>query len=161
MSAIISPDGLYRYRLGREVPQLPRAKGGTMVFCMLNPSTADAEVNDPTIRRCIDFAQREGRRELVVVNLYAFRTPYPEELKLAKDPVGPENVDHIIDAARLGRSIVCAWGTKADPGRVAAMVQAFKIDNIKMLCLGTTKDGHPRHPLYVKKDQPLIPWSPR
>jgi len=109
-SAVISPCGLYRYRLSRQWTE----PSYSLAFVMLNPSTADAEVDDPTIRRCIGFARREGYGGIEVVNLYAFRATSPDDLWKAKDPCGPENEGHLISIARAsvgyGTPIVCAWG---------------------------------------------------
>jgi len=159
MSAVISADGVYRYRLQRYFGVLDGAL--PLVFCMLNPSKADAEKDDPTIRRCIDYAKREHAQGLLVINLYAYRATDPEKLWKAVNPIGPDNYIHLQQVGRLAGRIVCAWGTKAQPEVVNAAVGIFRSSGAEMLCLGTTKDGHPRHPLYVKKVQPLIPWSPR
>jgi hypothetical protein len=163
VSAIISTDGVYRYRLERKinVPGLlyknPEAR--PLAFCMLNPSTADAEIDDPTIRRCIGFAEREGANSLIVVNVYALRSTDPQKLWLAVDPVGPLNFDHIHKAAVEAGRVIVAWGVNAKASDVENAMFELRKSGAKVLCLGTTKAGHPRHPLYVKKDQPLIPWS--
>lgn len=153
--ALISPCGDYRYSLVRQwdkgKPYLP--------FVMLNPSTADATRDDPTIRRCMSFARREGCGGIVVVNLYALRSPDPKMLRAHYDPVGPFNkrviYDAAIVAAEAGVPVVCAWGvndiTQAAGG---ALVEAREA-GAAIKCLGKTAGGHPRHPLYVKSDQPL------
>jgi hypothetical protein len=109
--ADLSPCGTYRYLLGRRVGEGDR----TALFMMLNPSTADATEDDPTIRRCTGFARREGCGVLEVVNLFAYRATDPAELRTAPDPVGPAN-DHHIKAA-LGRValVVVAWGALPRP----------------------------------------------
>lgn len=163
MSAVISDDGVYRYRLDRELEShsLLAKDFRPLVFCMLNPSTADATLDDPTIRRCVGFAQRENAPRLTVVNVYAYRATDPKVMLLAHDPVGPENIHHILDAVKAGKRLVCAWGVNAGSIDVSNLVSLLKAEGVELLCLGTTKDGHPRHPLYVRADQPLIPWSPR
>src|SRR6185369_17379869 len=95
MTAVISKCGKYRYSLRREWI----GGAGTVCFIMLNPSTADASVDDPTIRRCIGFAQRWGYQILEVVNLYAYRATRPRDMFAAADPVGPENEYYLCKAA--------------------------------------------------------------
>lgn len=160
-SAQLSPCGLYRYTLDREVggPGMP------LCFVMLNPSTADASVDDPTLRRCIGFARSMGRSRVRVVNLFAFRTPYPEELKAALargvDIVGLEN-DRAL--ATLPGTIVCAWGPPKWPfvrARIAAVVKVLEATGLPLFCLGTAKDGSPRHPLMLPAAASLTPWSAR
>lgn len=151
MSAIISDCGQYRYRLTRDW-----GHGRRLPFCMLNPSTADADIDDPTIRRCIGFAKREGYGGLVVVNLFAFRATDPKAMQAAAFPFGPDNHSHLSTVARAASAldipIVCAWGAN-DRGDVAKSI--FREAEVRMVCLGRTKDGSPRHPLYVRGDQPL------
>jgi hypothetical protein len=156
--AHISSDGRYRYLLWRNWNQ----EAPTMTFVMLNPSTADAENDDPTIRRCIGFAKREGCGGIGVLNLFSYRTPDPKVLIDAIgagiDPWGPEHDDyhHFVFEVADG-PIVAAWGATPIPGMAAAI---RRLQYPTMVCLGTTKTGAPRHPLYVKGDQPLIEWCP-
>jgi hypothetical protein len=151
-TAIISPDGIYRYHLTR------RWNAGPLLpFIMLNPSTADADIDDPTIRRCMGFAKRERASGIVVGNVYAFRATKPTDLWKAQDPHGPENDAALrrIAAESLldGVPIVCAWGAHAsNANRHIAILQAA---GASLVCLGKTKHGAPRHPLYVKGNQPL------
>lgn len=158
--AHISHDGDYRYTLGR------RWSGedgdGTAVFVMLNPSTADASVDDPTIRRCIGFAKSFGCGGLHVVNLYAYRAKKPADLRLAADPIGPEN-DEVLRATFLtaygeGSPVVAAWGSNADPLRAEFVSLLAQAAGISLAALGVTKRGAPRHPLYLRSDAPLTPW---
>lgn len=178
MTAVISDDGLYRYELTRDLPG--RWAGGNapppvMCFVMLNPSTADGTQDDPTIRRCKSFAEREGCRTLEVVNLYAYRATKPKDLWDAAaagiDAVGPENatwVDRAIRLRSLGANcLVAAWGANVEPSAVewfAALVAAFArtrtaYDPPRVWCLGRTKGGQPRHPLMLRADTPLEPWD--
>lgn len=156
-SAVLSPDGLYRYQLTRTW-----RPGSYLTFIMLNPSTADAEKDDLTIRRCIGFAKREGLGGLRVVNLYALRSTDPAALWTHPDPVGPENDMHLQwalwDAAASDLPVVAAWGALARPDRVAA-VQA--LGDFQVSALGVTKDGAPRHPSRLRADTPLVPWEAR
>ena len=155
--AIISDDGIYRYRLWRTwTPVLPR-----MVWIMLNPSTADAEVDDPTIRRCIGFAKREGCGGIEVVNLYALRCTRPIHLLDHPDPEGPDN-PFAWATALFDRSpsyIVAAWGAHATMPDLPPSESLRGYCAGPMLCLGTTTEGAPRHPLYVKADTPLVIWE--
>jgi hypothetical protein len=142
--AYISDDGLYRYSLSRDLGSL--GGEGVCTFVMLNPSTADATQDDPTIRRCVRFAREWGYAQLKVVNLYAFRATDPRDLLRVTDPIGPEN-DHVLSLA-FGASdlTVAAWGVHAQPDRVATIMDGPLHPRF---CLGVTKNGSPRHPLYV------------
>lgn len=159
MSAVISSNGMYRYRLDREFPDsLLEAGGLPLVFCMLNPSVADATKVDPTIRRCLGFAQREHASGIIVVNVYAYRATEPKNLWKAADPVGPENDHYIREASRKSDRVICAWGVNAEPSDVSATLDAIISTGAVPYCLGKTREGHPRHPLYVRADQPLEPF---
>ena len=148
-SADISPCGLYRYTLRRTW-----ASGPECAFIMLNPSTADADNDDPTIRRCISFAKREGCGALLVVNLFAFRATDPAEMARAADPVGPDN-DRVLDEALKTDFAIAAWGAHPMAQKKGKLLAAqYYLD-----CLGKTKSGAPRHPLYVKGDAPMIPFN--
>lgn len=144
--AIFGGAGRYRYALGRVwARKLP-----TVVFIMLNPSRADEQRDDPTIRRCMNLAAGWGYGSIIVVNLFALRTSRPAVLRRARDPVGPRNDAWVHRAAR-GRDIVVAWGVHGRwQERWRAVLQ--RLDNETVLCLGNTKDGHPRHPLYLRRD---------
>lgn len=146
--ALLSEDGVYRYRLGRSW-----GHGPPLLFVMLNPSTADANIDDPTIRRCIGIAKREMCVGVEVVNLFALRATDPAALSLHPNPVGRGNLGEIHSAVRDARAVVVAWG--AHP-MARSVIPVF---DRPVYCLGTTKDGSPRHPLYVRADQPLIPWE--
>ena len=153
-AAVISACGAYRYSLTRKwsgAPLLP--------FVMLNPSTADAKEDDPTIRRCIGFARREGAGGLIVANLYALRLPSPEALWSARDPIGLENLRTLIGLAAQAfdqsASIICAWGALARQDQIDGALRMFHASGARLACLGRTQRGAPRHPLYVRADQPL------
>ncbi|MBH0053010.1 MULTISPECIES: DUF1643 domain-containing protein [unclassified Salinibacterium] len=147
VSATADIRGDYRYSLTRVWdPTLP-----TITFVLLNPSTADAEHLDPTLRRCVGFAKRDGYGGMVILNLYAFRTKDPKVMLAAADPVGPEN-DSVL--GNLTGTVVAGWGANASPKRVAQAMAVLP----QLHTLGLTKDGHPRHPLYVRKDAPLVEW---
>jgi len=156
--ATISACGLYRYSLTRSWGEGKRF----VAWIMLNPSTADATVDDPTIRRCIAFSKAWGYDALEVVNLFALRSPNPEDLRdcqeAGMDPVGPEN-DRMLDWT-LSRAdvLVAAWGAhKMARARFDAIRWLPALHRDKRLqCLGTTKDGSPRHPLYVPGSASLV-----
>lgn len=157
--AEFSDDGRYRYLLQRQWD----STGRRCVFVMLNPSTADGSLDDPTIRRCVGFAKREGCAQLDVVNLYALRATRPVHLWEADDPVGPENDDWIMNVTlEMGYGddtlVIAAWGTHGKPDRVKRVLELVELP---MVCLGLTKDGSPRHPLYLPSAAPLVPYSPR
>ena len=147
-SAVISTDEKYRYLLRREFG----GYGRTCVFVMLNPSTADADEDDPTIRRCNSFARRENCSALEVVNLYAYRSTDPKQLWQVFDPVGPENDRYIREAVANADVVIAAWGAHAK--RMRARVVDRMIPGA--FALGFTKQGSPKHPLYIKADAPLI-----
>lgn len=152
--AVLSEDGRYRYELWRTWDF-----GECVTFVMLNPSTADAFVDDPTIRRCVGFAKLWGFAAVRVLNLFAWRATDPAELLTIDDPIGVDNDAHLRRRAWSSTSpMVAAWG--AHP---LARERARQVDQamyVRWSCLGTTVDGSPRHPLYVRKDAPLIEWSP-
>ena len=134
--------------------------GPDMTWIMLNPSTADAFADDPTIRRCISFTRREGCGSLRVVNLFALRATDPRELRKHPDPVGPSNDQTIDVEASRGTFIAAAWGADAtaiERGREVG--RRLIAAGLSLACLGVTSAGHPRHPLYVRSDAPLIPWE--
>lgn len=160
-SAIMSERGWYRYELRRVWDYtLPK-----MLFIMLNPSTADADKDDPTIRRCINRARDEKCGSLIVVNLFALRSPDPKSLKRHHDPVGrPENDRHIglaLNECQMSNGVaVAAWGAGGGyMGRGAHIIKMAALTGVDLYCLGVTKAGQPRHPLYVAGAQPLVKWS--
>lgn len=156
-SAKISDDGTYRYVLGRRW-----GEGMPATFIMLNPSKADAEVDDPTIRRCVGFARALGADGIHVLNLYAFRATDPDDLWTATDPVGPENnvvlARHAIACAEHHRPIIAAWGGNARPARVAEVL-ALPGMRVALHALAVTKHGQPKHPLYLSSTCRPVPWE--
>lgn len=158
MGAILSQCGKYRYVLTRDTNLLSPEKSGAL-FIMLNPSTADADKDDPTIRRCLAFATQWGCAGLTVANLYAYRATDPQELLKVADPVGPINDFHLRELLRAQCDVVCAWGNHAWQGRIAEFYNMAKQIGVRLWCLGVTKRGHPRHPLYVPSTQELIRWD--
>lgn len=147
--AIISDCGTYRYRLTRQW-----GDGPTCGFIMLNPSTADADIDDPTIRRCIGFAKREGCGGLVVVNLFALRATDPKELARHPFPVGPDWRHWLeVTLPEIDGPLIAGWGAqKGIEGQEATILTLLAEAGRKVMCLGVTQNGSPRHPLYVKGD---------
>lgn len=159
-NAVISACGRYRYQLTRQVGPGLR----TATFIMLNPSTADATNDDPTIRRCIGFAQQWGCGRLAVLNLFAFRATDPADLKRVEEPVGPENqdwFDRTLQADHDG-PVVCAWGVHGEHrGQDRVVLGWLETLGVEPLALGMTKHGHPRHPLYAPYSAELMPFAGR
>ncbi len=151
--AHISECGRYRYSLTRVWDEdIARC----CTFIMLNPSTADDEQDDPTIRRCINFAKRLGCGSLDVLNLFAWRATNPSELLVADDPIGPE-CDWCLSQP-CGHVVIAAWGAHGNlRGRDQQVLELLKHETL--WCLGTTFHGQPRHPLYVRADQPLVRYG--
>lgn len=154
-AAFISPDGVYRYSLLREW-----APGkGHALFVMLNPSTADAEVDDPTIRRCMGFARLWGRGGVSVVNLYALRATDPREIAKHPDPIGPLG-DDILEQQACREdvtTVVLAWGPRGEH-RGQRVVERLR-KHRDLWVLGLTAHGEPRHPLYMPYDaEPFLMW---
>ena len=154
----ISECGAYRYWLDRRWADDER---GLLAFVMLNPSTADAEVDDPTIRRCVGFAKRENRMGIVVVNLFAGRATQPDDLFKMTDPEGPDNFNQWMSWLRRERTkVVCAWGADSRARLQASKFRRFANEHgVELWCLGLSKDGSPRHPLYLKNDAPLVNYA--
>lgn len=157
MKAIISSCGTYRYLLTRP-SEVMHPDSGTALFLMLNPSTADATADDPTIRRCRGFARAWGCAGIAVANLYALRSTDPHALFSHTDPVGPENDRYLHEIANEYGDAICAWGANARPERVEQVVKIFTDAGARLWCLGTTKSGAPKHPLYIRADQRPIRW---
>lgn len=155
--AVISECQHYRYALRRDWD----SSRWPLTVIMLNPSTADASLDDPTIRRCIGFARAYLYGGLRVLNLFAFRATDPAVMKATADPVGPDNDRHIraalADAKHTGADVVAAWGVHGvHMGRDAEVKAMAKAAGVTLTCLGTTKEGHPRHPLYVPGAQEFV-----
>lgn len=150
----------YRHSLAREW-----GPGQYVLWIGMNPSTATEKVDDPTIRREIYFTQREGYNSYRKANVMDYRATDPKEL--FRLPAGvwrcsQENLPAISELANEAALVVAAWGTLPNPLRAYAkqVVLLMKNLKVKLWCLGTTQDGSPRHPLYVKSDTRLIRWKP-
>lgn len=158
MSAILSEDGKYRYSLSRDSDLFGGDKRG-LLFLMLNPSTADAELDDNTIKRCKSFSSKFGYGGFKVGNLYALRATDPNELWRSDDPIGPENDKFLMEMADEAEIIICAWGDNADVGRVKSVCDLLGKNAHKFRCLHINSSGMPRHPLYTSGDSRLLDWS--
>jgi hypothetical protein len=158
--AVISDCLTYRYRLWRRW-----SEGSRVVFVMLNPSTASAAVDDPTIRKCVGFAKRYGYGALEVVNLFAYRATDPADLRQAGFLIGPENDDHIRAACSETTQAICAWGANVDTDvarhRAQHVHELLTSLAMQPMALGFTKSGQPSHPLMLPYDRPLQPWAVR
>jgi len=153
--AEISECGQYRYMLRRVWDNdLPRC-----AWIMLNPSTADASVDDPTIRKCIGFAQRWGFGSIVVANLFAFRSTDSGVLRDKIEHVGDENDRWILNATSLATRIVCAWGSHPAARFRGAVVRQRLSESCKIHALKLSKDGSPWHPLYVPYSTEPLDWT--
>jgi len=154
-TAVISDCEKYRYALTRAWDD----SKPMVMFLMLNPSTADAAQDDPTIRRCIAFAKSWGYGSLCVGNLFAYRSTTPKELLSCENPVGDKNKFWIDMMAAKSKMIVCAWGNANIVDKLAKRFtnESFQpllgLNNLYYIDLA--KDGTPKHPLYLKGD--LIP----
>lgn len=144
----LSVDRRYRYELTRRWGPRPG-----FVWVMLNPSTADHQVDDTTVRRCMQITERAGGDALCIVNLYAYRATKPAELWKADDPIGPHNdraIARVLDACSgqpWQRRVVCAWGAHAEDERVDVVLGMMREYRVLPAALGLAKGGVPYHPL--------------
>lgn len=156
--AEFSECGKYRYVLRRRIPQNVRWVKPCL-FIMLNPSTADEVKLDPTVTRCYKFAESWGCTELTVVNLFGLRATDPKKLYTAKDPYGPKNLRYVLEEIEKHQNlgmIIAAWGAH----KIAEPISNFpKTMASNLLCLGKTKSGAPRHPLYIPSKTVPIPFG--
>lgn len=152
--ATLSPCEKYRYALSRTWDQ----EKGYAMFIMLNPSTADAYKDDPTIRRCIGYARSWGYGGIKVGNLFPYRATDPRELLKATDVVGKGNRQYLQRMAEESKVVVCAWGNGPLVEKILKKMPEYKpLEGVSdfLYYLDLAKDGTPKHPLYLKKD--LIP----
>jgi hypothetical protein len=156
-SAFIDPRGTYRYSLER---QWAKTGAGAVLWIMLNPSTADAEQDDPTVRRCMSFSRTWGYDALAVANLFALRATNPRALQTHKDPVGPLNDQAIASALPLAAMVVAAWGN-AGPlfSRDQVVRQIIADARVPLFHLGLTSVGQPSHPLYLRRTVHPVRWN--
>ncbi len=143
---------------------MPADPAPACLFVMLNPSTADAENDDPTIRRCIGYGESWGYGEVAVGNLHALRTPSPKVLEAAfkagQDVTGPDNDQHLLELASRASLIVCAWGNHGTlGGRDVAVRELLRGAGHTLHYLSLTKTGQPEHPLYKRADLKPTVWA--
>ena len=158
MGAVFPPDQRYRHMLWRIWnKQLP-----LLNFILLNPSTADAEKDDPTVYRCGQRARHLGFGGLLVTNLFAFRSTDPGRLYEVEDPVGPDN-DYAIHAeARRSKMVICGWGKHGKfMGRDTFVCDQLRLEKIFPRALHTNSDGTPEHPLYQPYSRMPMPYFTR
>lgn len=152
--ATFGPCRRYRYALWREWD----ASKPTVVFCGLNPSTADANYDDATIRREVGFARSWGFGRLVKVNAYAFCSTKPEGLWKAPDPYGPDNVEHLRYWAKKATWFVAAWGNNIRDEQAYKLRLLFIVNRVTVHALKITKQGQPHHPLRLRADTKPFVW---
>jgi hypothetical protein len=150
-SAVFSPCRVYRYSLWRRW-----SAGDYAMFIGLNPSTADETNDDPTVRRCINFARSWGYGALCMTNIFAFRATDPADMKMVGDPVGPGNDDALNRLASGAGVVVAAWGVHGTHHGRHSAVRAM-LPTLHFLRL--TKDGHPGHPLYLQASLRPTRWT--
>jgi hypothetical protein len=161
LTAIISDCGLYRYRLEREV----QMDGPTYAYFGINPSTADASIDDATVRKWIGFTKVLGGRRFIVGNVFAYRATDVRELAKASNPGGLENIPHLLRIAADADVLVPCWGNRDKVPRelrrrlddVLAMLHATEKP---VLHFGLTSSGDPKHPLMLGYSTPLTPLEP-
>lgn len=164
-------DGQYRYLLWRhwadQFAETHPQPGGWLTWVMLNPSTADENTDDPTIRKCIGFAKRAGFSGILVANLFGWRATNPKHLRVlaanGTDLVGPRNRGHLGCAFHYASALVFAWGAvprglKEHDQAARVARQTAKMFHATPRCLGRTKGGEPRHPLMLSYSTPLEVW---
>jgi hypothetical protein len=127
---------------------------------MLNPSTADAERDDPTVRRCIGYARSWGYGALTAVNLFAYRCTDPRDLRRVEDPVGPENDRHLLAVRERFPVLIAAWGNWGRLHGRRDSVMCLLSSESSLYCLGVTRSGYPLHPLHQRGDLAPIPYPP-
>lgn len=165
-----SPDRKYRYALwrylGGEVELFssvdPRAKLDTsyVAFICLNPSTADETIDDPTIRRCCGFVRDWGYKWFCMLNLFAFRATDPRDMINEVEPVGLENDRILLEIASKAGLVVAAWGVHGTLNHRCNIVSGLlEAHRVRLYCLGKTKEGHPKHPLYLPANLKAIPFN--
>jgi len=146
--AVFSKCGKYRYQLWR------MWEGGEpqklCAFIGLNPSTATEVEDDPTVRRCINYAKAWGFNGMFMLNAYAYRATDPKDMKKQDDPIGDGNDESIVVAGMIADKVICCWGNNCEHSRQADILTALDMADIVPHCLAVTKLGYPAHPLYLK-----------
>lgn len=160
-SAIISPCGTFRLRLDRDL----ECDGRVATLLGVNPSKADGEIDDATIRKGYGFATRNDIGRFIMGNKFAFRATDVRELKTARDPIGPLCDSYLEQMMREADIVIAAWGPLAKlpqhlRGRWKRVVEIARSVDKPLHCFGTSQDGQPRHILMLSYDTPLVLWQP-
>lgn len=157
--ACLSSCEQYRYELRRTWDE-DKPK---VLFIMLNPSTADSEVDDPTITRCINYAKDWGFGGILVGNLFAYRSTNPTGLLTVQDPIGDDNIWHIKNMYYQSDVVVCAWGNTNIVNRLEKKIKydyrPLSVITNRLYCLELSNNGTPKHPLQLKKHLKLIDYD--
>lgn len=152
--AIPPGDGEYRYWLWRTWDR----KKPVVAFIMLNPSTADETTLDNTCRRCRNYAEDWGYGTLIVGNIFALRSTDPSNLYDHPDPIGPDNDEHLLRIVDVSDKVIGAWGVHGS--HMDRATEVYEMVDTEIYALSLSKEGHPKHPLYQKKDVEPFPWYP-
>jgi hypothetical protein len=159
--AEFSKDGCYRHSLWRSWEPDDYSRGAAIPYAMfigMNPSTADQEFNDPTVTREIGFSRSWGHLAYYKFNVMDYRATYPKDLLApGVNPCSEVNFEKILEAARYAARIVVCYGVvhaklQHFPNQ---LVTALRLHGHELFCFGRTKDGHPKHPLYLRQDSKL------
>lgn len=166
---VFSPCRRYRYALIHRFEERPASlfdeaegPGGLVGWVCLNPSTADENKLDPTLRRIKGYSQEWGFSGFVMLNLFAWRDTLPKDMKKAPEPVGPDNDRVIFEMCEAHRLpyLVCGWGADGDHmGRHVQFVREAERRGVELRALARTQDGHPGHPLYLRKTLRPLPFE--
>ena len=153
------PGGCYRYRLIRTWDETkPHA-----MFIMMNPSTADQEVDDRSVAKCCRFARTWGYGGIYVGNIFAYRATDKKRLRVIADPIGPDNDKHLIEMAKIAKIVIFAYG---QPGHRSLQDRGPRLatkligKGVKPYVLKLSNDGTPCHPLYLRKTRKPVVWEP-
>ncbi|XAK55451.1 DUF1643 domain-containing protein [Bacillus inaquosorum] len=148
---------LYRYMLDCEWDE----ELNKVTFIMLNPSIADTSECDKTLNRCVNFSKSWGYGGMIIVNLFAYISPHPQDLKKADNPIGENNNEYILEAVKMADKIILAWGNTLN-GKVFNRRKKEVLELLKghsHYCIKKTKDNKfPRHPLYLSSELKPIPY---
>ncbi len=159
IKCIFSEDRIYRYVWETQVNYEEHATQGACTYIGLNPSTADEYKTDPTVFRCAKRAQRLGFAKMVMLNLFAYRATYPKDMMRAADPIGPDNDKWITKVMRESDLLVLVWGSLGVYRNRYKKVINIISPHSNVMCLGKTKAGMPRHPLYIRNNKELEVYS--
>lgn len=166
MSAVISECGLYRYRLDRDCEGLVPAEydedGKVFAYFGINPSTADATIDDPTVRKWIGFTQRNGGKRFIVGNVFSFRATDVKLVGKVPFPQGPQHFTHLTQIIAEADVLVPCWGGRDKVPKhlrqhLDQLLDWLHRSGKPVLHFGTTDGGDPKHPLFLPYTTPLLP----